>query len=266
MKEKDTSSWGQRSEADLKNERESVAAQSFASKFGGPDHDHLEERFNNIERELFILNGGQPNKYKYKHDVRHYFAFHQTLEGGRVAEQRAEMATLPDGKGTYALKPTDEVIDWRDTEAGRKADASLRRRVADLALDDAGHLIGLQFGTDPRERRNVVPQNCFQNQGGGTWHRSEKDLKEQLDRYSSCHVGVTVRFKDEKFGQRVSSWKMDAWGVDGKGATVRFNDNIIHLNTVAHYSSRSEGFKHMAQVRETRKALGKTPVELKVHK
>jgi hypothetical protein len=266
MAEPETTMPRPRSEADLNKERENIAEQLMASRFGDAEHDHLEARFNNIERELFIRRGGDPSDYKYKYDVRHYFSFHQKLEKGRIVEQRAEMAQLSEGKGTYALKPTDEVIDWRKTEVGRKADAAVRRTIAESRLDDAGHLIGLQFGTDPRERLNLVPQNYLQNQGGGTWHRSENSLKENLHRHNSCHVAVTVTFKEEKFGQRVSSWKMDAWGVNRNGGTVRFDENLIHLNTAAHYGSRFEGFRHMAAVREGSKSFGNTTITPKAVK
>jgi hypothetical protein len=65
-----------------------------------------------------------------------------------------------------------------------------QRSVAGGTGDDAGHLIGNQFGA-PGDARNLTPQNWIANRGGGTFYELEQTWAEKLSQGSQVEVTVT---------------------------------------------------------------------------
>jgi len=243
------SSKGRISADPLLDEREEVATKLYASQALTPLHRQLEEQFNTIERKLFIRDGGKPADYKYKHDMRHCFEFREVRDVTGLIEQTAEMRALPGGKGHYALRAVGEVINWRNTKIGQARDAALRKSLGKEKLDDAGHLIALDFGPDPAERRNLAAQNCVQNQWG-TWYQQEVDLKRKLENHSACQLRVTVKYTADQYNRRSYAWHMDASGVNQQGKPVVFNGNIYHFNPVVHARTRKAAHANAVEVRD----------------
>ncbi len=56
--------------------------------------------------------------------------------------------------------------------------------------DDAGHLIGNQFGA-PGDQRNLSLQNWIMNRGAGTWHDLEKQWADLLQKGHKVRIKVT---------------------------------------------------------------------------
>jgi len=83
----------------------------------------------------------------------------------------------------------------------REASEKLQTKVSGGSGDDAGHLIGNQFGAPPGSQNlskadaplhaeNLSRQNWVQNQGGGTYHDLESAWAEQLQRGTGIDVSV----------------------------------------------------------------------------
>ncbi len=245
MPDASRSSKGRISADPLLDQREEVAAKLYNARPLTPLHRQLEEQFNAIERQLFAGNAAD---YKYKYDMRHCFAFSEVRDVRGLLEQTAEMRALPGGKGHYTLRPVNEVINWRNTKIGQSRDAALRKSLGKEKLDDAGHLIALDFGPDPAERRNLAAQNCVANQWG-TWYQQEVDLRNKLENHSACRLRVTVKYTADEFNRRSYSWHMDASGVDPQGKTVIFNGNLYHFNPVVHAGTRKAAHANAVEVR-----------------
>lgn len=237
------------SPAALLEQREEVASKLYGSQPLTPLHRQLEEQFNAIGKELFVRDSGQPADYKYKHDMRHCFAFSEVRDVRGLLEQTAEMRTLPGGKGHYMLRPVGEVINWRNTKIGQARDTALRKSLGKEKLDDAGHLIALDFGPDPAERRNLAAQNCVQNQWG-TWYQQEVNLRKKLENHSGCGIRVKVKYTADEFNRRSYSWHMDASGVDPNGKPAIFNGNIYHFNPVVDAGTRNAAHANAVEVRD----------------
>ena len=264
MPDPNGASKGQIGTSALLDKREEVATKLYESQPLTPLHHQFEEQFNAVERELFVRNGGKSADYKYKHDMRHCFAFSEVRDARGLLEQTAGMRALPGGKGHYVLRPVNEVINWRDTKIGQTRDAALRRSIGKEKLDDTGHLIALDFGADPAERRNVAAQNCVQNEWG-SWYRQEVGLKRKLESHSACRLRVTVWYTADRFNRRSYGWHMDASGVDRKGRPVIFNGNIIHFNPVVHAATRKIAHANAVETRERARNVRYTgPPELRL--
>lgn len=85
----------------------------------------------------------------------------------------------------------------------RQASEKLQKKVSSGSGDDAGHLIGDQFGAPPGTQNlskadaplhaeNLSRQNWIQNEGGGTYHDLESRWSEQLQQ----GTGIEVRVRD----------------------------------------------------------------------
>ncbi len=246
--------------------REDVAAKLYNSKPESPEHHALERRFNEIDKELFVREGSDASRYKYKHDMRHCFDFKEEKDAsGAITEVTAQMKRRSDGQGEYTLRPVDEVINWRNTKIGERKDAELRKSLGKENLDDAGHLIALDFGTDPAERRNIAAQNCVQNEAGGTWYQAEQRLKSVLQSHRDCKLRVNVKYTTDVLKPRSFSWHMDASGYDKSGKPVVFNGNVYHFNPVLHAGSRRGAFDFAGEAKErARKANFSNPPKLRV--
>jgi hypothetical protein len=234
---------------ELKHKREASAEALFNTKFGDPNHSVEEAVFNSIEKELFIRANGQEEagSYPYKHDVRHYFAFREIRDerDHSKIKQIASMAKRPDGL-LYTMLPPSQVINWRDTGVGVRADRKARRACHRDELDDAGHLIGLQFGADPSTAENLADQNFIQNQAGGTWQRQERDLVRFLESHGSCRLTVEVSYATNKFGQRSLYWKMNV-----SDENNIWLNNLVHFSSRSHSKDRTEGYDHAKETRES---------------
>ena len=260
----------------LRTMRETVATELYnlfcpicpLAPTGSPEHEQLERRFNEIEKELLAREHearGKPRedfKYIYKHDVRYHFHFYQTKVQNGIVEQIAEMKGKPGGRGNYPLLPEDQVINWRSsTKIGKQKHEELRERLKREKLDDAGHLIAVSLGTDPGDIRNVAAQNFLQNQVNGSWNQAEKELKEALksNRYRDVSLRVTVKYKVDTgefrvfpWGRRSYEWKMDALGIEASsGKPIIWRDGTVsYLNTVYKADSRAKGYQIAKGVRE----------------
>jgi hypothetical protein len=240
------------SKESLLTKRDDIAERLYATKYGEVGHAALESQFNAVERDLFLRDGGKPSEWKDKHDVRHVFKFSEGWDTKGIVEQRAEMATLPEGKGEYTMLPPDQVINWRNTKIGQTQDAALRAALKKEKIDDAGHLIALFLGADPAERKNVAAQNCVQNQAGGSWFVEEQKLKKELEAgsISRCRLRVVVNYTLDDFNRRGYAWHMDASGVDSNEKPRIFNGNLYHLNPVQHSPSRGVAYERARDLRE----------------
>jgi DNA/RNA non-specific endonuclease len=247
---------------ELKKAREEAAETLFYRSAADPSHTAMEATFNAFERELFLRERGNLEDYEYKFDVRHYFAFFEIpdLKDHSKVKQIASMAVRDDGT-LYTMCPTNKVINWRNTGVGKRADAKTRKSKDRYGLDDAGHLIGLQFGTDPREEKNLADQNFLQNQGGGTWHSQELHLQNFLDSHSGCRVEVVVHYSKDQYGRRRQYWKMNVSDENH----IALNDNLVYFNAKSHALSRTHGYEQAREIRNgsaERNRLGLPPVPL----
>lgn len=252
----------------LRLERESFATKLYDSRPETREHDDFERRFNEIEMELFMRDGGERAKYKFKHDLRHYFDFPpETRDFIGPIEQVAQMRKRSDGKGEYTLLPVDEVINWRNTEIGAKKDKELRRKIRKENLDDSGHLIGLAFGADPAEQRNVIAQNCVQNEWSGSWYQVEEDLKEKLKTHHDCRIRVRVVYSSgpDPSKRRGHYWQLEASGKDSDGKPAILYGNLYHTNPVFHAKSREEANKIVSEnLNRVKNAVFPSPFPFKV--
>jgi hypothetical protein len=108
-------------------------------------------------------------------DIRHMFDFPMITRSG---------------SGRYWVKEARGRLGVPGTVAGVRNN-SAQRMVSGGSGDDAGHLIGTQFGA-PGDARNLSRQNWVQNQGGGTFHSLEDAWAGKL----RSGVGVEVRVRD----------------------------------------------------------------------
>jgi hypothetical protein len=203
-------------------EEEEALTRLYGAKHGDPDHAQLEKQYNDAHKERFVREGGNPDQYNYQRDVRHEFKFTESRDANnRLTETRARSAVDPnydDGR-RYSLRSPDEVINWRNTEAGAKADSNARQKVSSGTGDDAGHLISPKFGADPGCRRNISRQNFVANQSGGTFHQWENDVKADAGKRPQ-ELDVKVRYRDDPKGEREFTRSMTVHDQDENGKPI----------------------------------------------
>src|SRR5262249_22602960 len=154
--------------------------------------------------------GNNPADYKYKHDARHEFRYEENPQTG---EKRATMAEKPDGSGSYTLRKRDDVINWRDdTKIGASESAKAQRQVAGKTGDDAGHLVGAEFGADPADKRNLTKQSLTQNESGA-WYQQERQLRQDVENGRQCGVDVSVKPYRDRSSRTMETYDV---GPDGK--------------------------------------------------
>ena len=159
----------------LAAQQEQAAGKLYSAdpRMNKEQHQQLQDQYNQILRQRHELTGSR-TPFVQKQDVRH------ELDPGKV-----EYEVHPDGsmRETRTLRmPLHDpgtVINWRSTKIGEAADKKLRaqctkREGAVRDGDHSGHHIGLQFGVDPAESRNLSRQNGIQNGGKGTYYDAEK--------------------------------------------------------------------------------------------
>ncbi len=121
----------------------------------------------------------------------------QYVEEG-VIEKTPE-AVLPDVSGQYQFSEfeangkTYKQASGRLGEPGRvktHRSKSAQTSVSGGTGDDAGHLIGNQFGA-PGDARNLSQQNWIANRGGGTYYDLETSWANKLSEGSQVEVTVT---------------------------------------------------------------------------
>ena len=107
----------------LEQERESVATALWNAKPETTEHAQLENQFNEIEKNLFVLKGGSESDYQRKRDVRHRFHFEllRNEHTGEITGQLGTMAKRADGT-EYTMLAPEQVINWRNTKIGGAAD------------------------------------------------------------------------------------------------------------------------------------------------
>lgn len=93
--------------------------------------------------------------------------------------------------------------------------------------DDAGHLIGKQFGA-PGDARNLSRQNWRQNESGGTWHDLEKSWANKL----KSGTGVKVKVKEfTPEGADRPLWREIEWEEISPNGMVTKYTSPKYLNT-----------------------------------
>jgi len=236
----------------LESEREKVARELWeAKRLPKKDpryeeregvHQQLEQRYNDIERERFSRQGNDPESYKYKHDARHEFQF---MENKATGEKSAAMAERSDydekGSGPYTLRKRDEVINWRDdTKIGKTKSAQAQQDVSHRTGDDAGHLVGAEFGADPSDDRNLTRQNLTQNERGA-WYKQERQLRDEVEDGRQCGVDVSVKPYQDRSSRMMKTYDVSADGGRGeaRGGNVEYVDFSTRASRTYHDGSPS---------------------------
>ena len=252
---------GKVTDAELEAERRKAAEQLWSVKDpNDPRHKQLEGRYNELEKERFTRQGNNPADYKYKHDARHEFEF---KEDPATGEKTATMAKHPDGS-EYHLRKSDEVINWRkDTEIGKKESLDAQRDVGRGGGDDAGHLIGAQFGADPADKRNLTRQELVQNENGA-FHAEEMQTRKEVDGGRRCGIEVKVNSAGERSYRTAETYDLSADGRrirDPKKEKEQQDHQVLYgdfPNAATRGGSRAEVYAH---AKETRAAVANTSDE-----
>lgn len=95
------------------------------------------------------------------------------------------------GGKQYELREAEGALGVPGKVRNHRIPKSLQQSVSGGSGDDAGHLIGAQFGA-PSDARNLSRQNWRQNQGGGTWHDMEMAWAQKLQ----AGTGIRVKVKE----------------------------------------------------------------------
>lgn len=104
---------------------------------------------------------------------------------------------------------------------------NVQKSVSGGSGDDAGHLIGGQFGA-PSDASNLSRQNWRQNQGGGSWHDMESAWAEKLK------AGTGIRVKVKEFtpeGANRPLWREVEWEEIAPSGAVTKHRSGAFLNT-----------------------------------
>lgn len=140
------------------------------------------------------------------------------MEGEHRALARAENEGRPDVSQRFTFKTS---VDQRGTtrksakgvlgvpgEVRQARDHGAQDRVAGKTGDDAGHLLGTQFGA-PGGEGNLSRQNWIQNRGGGTFYDLERHWTRQLKKGTRIEVEVTdvTRVGEDRPFMRKVVWK-----------------------------------------------------------
>ncbi len=102
--------------------------------------------------------------------------------------------------------------------------------------DDAGHLIGNQFGP-PGDQRNLSLQNWIMNRGAGTWHDLEKQWADLLQKGHKIRVKVT---DIAEVGKRPYHRKVEWTVVQPDGRTTTHH-TMDYMNTTSEKSRTATG-------------------------
>ncbi len=254
-------------------EEERALEKLYGSKHGTEEHRRNEQAFNDL-RKGRLESEGRGAEWRYQKDVRHQFEYGEQKDAsGEVTHQTART------KPGHHLHKSEDVINWRHTEAGEAADARARK-MSKQTGDDAGHLISPEHGADPGDSRNIARQNFLQNQGGGTWHNQERQISHDVNQ-SGKRVGMSVeiQYNADKHGDRPFNRKVGTWQQDEKGNTVTGSkqsveygnfttkevrarqDGTFQKGTSAEL--RQEGYQQQREVREAQQSpdVGKQRAE-----
>jgi hypothetical protein len=114
--------------------------------------------------------------------------------------------------------------------------ASAQKGVSTGRGDDAGHLIGNQFGA-PGDQRNLSLQNWIMNRGAGTWHDLEKQWADLLRKGHKVRVKVTDVAEP---GQRPYHRKAEWTVVQPDGRTTTHH-TLDFLNSTSEKGRKATG-------------------------
>ena len=222
----------------------------YQSKAGTDDHQIHEQQYNDIRKQR-LEQEGRGEEFRYQKDVRHEFEYG---EGSARTKEGCQ------------LRKSDEVINWRNTEVGAKADKKACQDVSRNTGDDAGHMISPEFGADPGDKRNIARQNYLQNEGGGTWHKEEQRIKDDVNK-NGKQMGMSVEMQSnpDKYGDRPYNRKLGTWEQDANGKTVpgtkqsvaygNFSAEEVRARDAGTYQKgqsqemRKEGFDQQREIR-----------------
>ncbi|HEY6350962.1 MAG TPA: DUF4573 domain-containing protein, partial [Candidatus Angelobacter sp.] len=198
----------------LEIKEENILDNLYRATPGTEKHQELEQSYNEMRR---LRLKQSPENYVYLRDVRHEFEFEEKFDGGGrrigLAARNAIDPARPD-EGRYPLRNPETVINWRNTRIGEKLDRNLRTKISSGTGYDAGHLVALEFGSDPNERRNISNQNAMQNEGLGTYRDFERRARAIAAKGYKVGVDIETTFTpegDEK-GRKVTTFERDDAG------------------------------------------------------
>jgi hypothetical protein len=151
---------------------------------------------------------------------------------GRGAATVAKL--LPDISGQFAFKTVKQGGKEIKTAEGwlgvpgkvmTHRSSAAQKGVSGGTGDDAGHMIGNQFGA-PGDAKNLSLQNWVMNRGGGTWHELERQWADLLQKGYKVRVKVTdVAEAGARPYHRKAEWTLVH--PDGKGTS---NHSLDFLN------------------------------------
>jgi len=215
------------------------------------EHASLEARWNGLRQEEIQLHNeanaekrargerAKDKTYTYKSDRRDNFIYEEKTVQTPHGDRRER-------KSKGELGRPSETINWRaDTKVGKRIHERVRQRVGRGVDDDAGHLIGCQFGADPAESYNIGAQNFVQNQGRGTWHYMERCWANELEanKGASIHVVLSETYDEKKYGDRARQRDASIKRTDAKGASAT-KQTFMNSHT---YSKEGRGLKAASQ-------------------
>jgi hypothetical protein len=243
---------GKKAEKKLTPEQQTLNA-LYEAKQGNKEHEDLEKEYNELRRKRM---GQSLENYVYKRDVRHEFEFTETRdEKDRVIRISARNAIDPadeSGQRQFPLRNPDTVINWRRSDVGGDLDEKARS-ISKGTGDDAGHLIALEFGADPKHAENISNQNFVQNQAKGTYRDFENAAARIAKGGANFGVQVDLHINpdqpDRAIGRTVSTFELDA---DGR-PIVGTEGEVRYLNTKLQ-GNRTEARADQKEVRAEREA------------
>ena len=151
------------------------------------------------------------------------------------------------GGKPYILREAEGILGVPGKVKTHGIPSSVQKQVSRGSGDDAGHLIGKQFGA-PSGGENLSRQNWVQNQGGGTWHDMEAQWAEKLKH----GTGVKVKVKEyTPEGHTRPLWREAEWTETARDGTVTRHTSPQFLNTHTADAPHRAGSRTQQQVPPT---------------
>ena len=187
-------------------------ALEFLPKGANPHLDRLRSLI-----ESFLKGRGAASIPKRLPDISKRFQFTTTIVNGKEHKVAEGWLGVP-----------DRVLTHRSPHA--------QKGVSTRSGDDAGHLIGNQFGA-PGDARNLSLQNWIMNRGAGTWHDLEKQWAELLKKGHKVRVKVTdIAEPGKRPYHRKAEWTV----VQPDGRTTTHH-SLDFLNSTSEKSRKATG-------------------------
>lgn len=187
-------------------------ALEFLPKGANP---HIDRIRANVES--FLKGRGAATIAKRLPDISKRFKFSTTVSGGKELKTAEGWLGVP-----------GRVLTHRSPKA--------QKGVSIGSGDDAGHLIGNQFGP-PGDARNLSLQNWIMNRGSGTWFDLEKQWADLLQKGHKVRVKVTdIAEPGKRPYHRKAEWTV----VQPDGRTTTHH-SLDFINTTSEKSRKATG-------------------------